>query len=607
MKGSLSKGFKRLALFGALGGIGGTAFGLEFGSMGNVSASIGGAGVALEDSQWGLFYNPGLLAFRGKSRFAYSFGASARQTNLAKIIKLNPNELASFAKSFSNLFGNTAAAGAAPAAAAAAAAAMPNGFILRAADAPQVVMSAGTDLKTQGAFGDFIKRLLGATGTNPTQEELKKFLIELFNLAGVQHNNNDQIDNVITHIKNLPKRDQAKLLDKFKDRAKAANQGDNPLLDLIIDNLDEDNLGPLAEVLKNQNNNIDVKKLLEGLGGLNVDSSRSGSLDDVISSLSELLSALHKNDFSALASEGIIIQLPQKAGGSFAMAALLQGYFNTSASFDKTYNRVIIGSDNSYLEIIPVGGKIKLKSADKAAFDGHSVLSDKAKHQFQVSALGIIELPVGYGREIDLFNNTLALGGALKFMHGIGYRGGIVGNFNSFNQNFPTETTSSSTVGFDLGAVYKVRDMNFGIVVKNINFPSFQISPTEKVRVNPQTRIGFSYKTPSRITYAIDADLYANNTLSLSVKKNQMIGGGVIVDYGFFDFRSGMMFDVINLGWPIMTFGANFLGFLDISTQISTKFNKITGSNSSFIKQVPGIFGYLPDHIGLYAGGGFSW
>lgn len=50
---------------------------LEFGSMGNRSLGMGGAGVALKQSQWGLYYNPALLAASpaNKFRFGYSFGA----------------------------------------------------------------------------------------------------------------------------------------------------------------------------------------------------------------------------------------------------------------------------------------------------------------------------------------------------------------------------------------------------------------------------------------------------------------------------------------------------------------------------------------------------
>ncbi|WP_163556297.1 conjugal transfer protein TraF [Helicobacter suis] len=56
--------------------------GLEFGGMGNTSFGMGGAGVALENSTWGLYYNPALLDIDDRTKFAYSFGVSVAQKNI---------------------------------------------------------------------------------------------------------------------------------------------------------------------------------------------------------------------------------------------------------------------------------------------------------------------------------------------------------------------------------------------------------------------------------------------------------------------------------------------------------------------------------------------
>ncbi|WP_121021911.1 conjugal transfer protein TraF [Helicobacter vulpis] len=55
---------------------------LEFGSMGNTSFAMGGAGVALEDSSWGLYYNPALLDMDARTKFAYSFGVGVSSKNI---------------------------------------------------------------------------------------------------------------------------------------------------------------------------------------------------------------------------------------------------------------------------------------------------------------------------------------------------------------------------------------------------------------------------------------------------------------------------------------------------------------------------------------------
>lgn len=65
-------------------------FGLEFGTMGNVSAGMGGAGVAVKNSPFALYYNPALLSAETKRvRFGYSLGLEAREKNLDKIVDIN--------------------------------------------------------------------------------------------------------------------------------------------------------------------------------------------------------------------------------------------------------------------------------------------------------------------------------------------------------------------------------------------------------------------------------------------------------------------------------------------------------------------------------------
>lgn len=63
-------------------------FAMEFGTMGNVSASMGGAGVALK-SPFALYYNPALIASDSKMRIGYSIGLGLDQSNLDKLTNLD--------------------------------------------------------------------------------------------------------------------------------------------------------------------------------------------------------------------------------------------------------------------------------------------------------------------------------------------------------------------------------------------------------------------------------------------------------------------------------------------------------------------------------------
>ncbi|WP_260320640.1 conjugal transfer protein TraF [Helicobacter gastrocanis] len=62
--------------------------GLEFGEMGNTSFGMGGAGVALENSAWGLYYNPALLDMDecSKAKLGYSFGIGVREKNILPLV-----------------------------------------------------------------------------------------------------------------------------------------------------------------------------------------------------------------------------------------------------------------------------------------------------------------------------------------------------------------------------------------------------------------------------------------------------------------------------------------------------------------------------------------
>ncbi len=58
------------------------SFGLDFGNMGNISLSLGGAGVALQNSPFGAYYNPALISIDNKIRFGYSLGGRYEEKNI---------------------------------------------------------------------------------------------------------------------------------------------------------------------------------------------------------------------------------------------------------------------------------------------------------------------------------------------------------------------------------------------------------------------------------------------------------------------------------------------------------------------------------------------
>lgn len=80
----------------------GLSYGLEFGSMGNTSASIGGAGVAVKDSAWGLYYNPALLGADRRAKFGYSFGLTMKEQNLLQMLELDTENITNMQQSLND-------------------------------------------------------------------------------------------------------------------------------------------------------------------------------------------------------------------------------------------------------------------------------------------------------------------------------------------------------------------------------------------------------------------------------------------------------------------------------------------------------------------------
>lgn len=65
------------------------SLGLDFGNMGNTSIGMGGAGVALQSSAFGAYYNPALISIDNKIRFGYTLGGRYQQKNIDRLIKFD--------------------------------------------------------------------------------------------------------------------------------------------------------------------------------------------------------------------------------------------------------------------------------------------------------------------------------------------------------------------------------------------------------------------------------------------------------------------------------------------------------------------------------------
>jgi hypothetical protein len=281
-----------------------------------------------------------------------------------------------------------------------------------------------------------------------------------------------------------------------------------------------------------------------------------------------------------------------------------------SVKADASRMRLIIdGGNGSYYELTDNGDSFSYKVSNQTDYNNYSLIAaledSSDAHKLIATSFVLTELPIGYARTFYLKNGNLNIGVTGKFMSAISTQSQM--NIKT-NIDFKKELTnfasldnaiSSNNFGIDVGALYEVdfpefRYLTFGLVVKNINSPSFQ-STLSDITIKPQYRAGIGYNS-KRFNLAFDADLTPNDLIAFSNirQQSQMIGGGIAFDLKAIDVRVGAMKDLRQDTGLILTGGLNVLGFLDIALQTSTKFTRV--------ENIP-----IPQYINLRVGGSLSF
>ena len=209
---------------------------------------------------------------------------------------------------------------------------------------------------------------------------------------------------------------------------------------------------------------------------------------------------------------------------------------------------------------------------------------------------------VGYGHTIYTGAGDINIGGAVKFIQAFGYVYSTPLSFSDlkFEQPSINDMTMQQTFGIDVGILYTpsfLRKFNIGLVAKNLNAPTINMKNGADVVLNRQFRAGVSYELLDFLTLAFDADILPNNTLSLTNPKSQMIGGGVLADFKFVDFRLGAMKDLQSKAGEgaILTTGLNLFGFFDVAVEYGL------GQNVT-------LYGFnVSNYMAIKLGGQFSW
>ncbi len=538
---------------------------MEFGTMGNVSASMGGAGVALK-SPFALYYNPALLASDSKMRIGYSIGVGLSQSNLDKLTNLNFVKMVESLTSLGSQMGGGSKAitkttrSAAPA--------MVTGAT------PFAVPLANSGARAASNLTDALKEALqqsGATGSD---------LESLWNSYEQKHQGST---------------DHSKLVENLQSAVNNSNMTQEQ-----------------KDMFNDFAGSVDWSDFEVGNGGkitsMTIKSGSNGALDAAMKDLDTLFEVLKNNNMNVISQSGIVFQLSsetmQESFGSLAV-----GLFNTTQAGvslvgDKSRMRLIFGDTNGYYELITKPGGYTLKEASKDDYDKFSILQSVEKgdaHKVVSSVFNLTEVPVGYAYRFNFDNSELSIGVAGKLMLGASlYHEQFLGTNLQFDTNFASNIQYNTTFGIDLGTYYGYNlsdsgQLGVGFVAKNINTPTFRFDTAPTISIKPQYRAGIAYNG-KRFSLAFDADVLPNEVLTYSQYGlySQMIGGGFKLDCRFVDVRGGIAYDLRRDTGAILTAGVNILGLIDIAAEVGTTWVDYFGTTA-------------PKYANVRVGGSFSW
>ncbi|PAF45616.1 conjugal transfer protein TraF [Helicobacter sp. 11S02629-2] len=576
---------------GVLALVSSSAGALEFGSMGNLSTSMGGAGVALR-SPFGLYYNPALIASGSKSRFGYSFGASIREHNVDKALPILSNM-----DNISNTLGNLASSfGGGNSLSAMANGAGGSGTVASTA----VLAAAAANSPSSGNTNS----TGGASGTNGTPSNLQDIIRNALKAADKNGSTGGSGD---VNGENLQK--------LFEQYQTTHNGNFGPLVEQVVKAAEGANLpSDQKDLITRVANGVDwnnVKFDGNGISTIAIRKGQSPELDNVMKDINTIQDIFKSNNINIRSQNGIALQLTspylKSTFGALAFGVFNDTHGNISIKSDPSRLRLIVGSGDNYSELSTSSSGYTFSKSSENDYNNHSLIASLQNGNSKaVNSLFILtEVPIGYAYSIALPGSNLNVGIALKYMNAYGmYNEGSISDFMGSFQNNVKNMENASSYGIDVGVNYDLNlfsdsALSVGVVAKNINTPKFNFKHATAI-IKPQYRAGIAYNG-DYFSAAFDADLAPNEVYPFAAQNgaslllSQMIGGGAKVGFKYVDIRAGLAYDLRQRGnGVIMTAGLNLFGFLDISAQVGT---------STFEYQ-----GYtIPKYADVRIGGSFSW
>lgn len=268
------------------------------------------------------------------------------------------------------------------------------------------------------------------------------------------------------------------------------------------------------------------------------------------------------------------------------------GAFGTSdtiatAHVSQTHDRLIFDVGGSYSELnedntITPG----LTAADYQNFSIEYAINNGLTNA-DITAIGIVEVPLGYGHKFELSGGNVYVGGALKYMKAYTYTETV--KIDSSDDSTISDKTEydSSDFGLDIGLAYEpnfLKDLTLGLTAKNLNTPKFKLNDTIDIEVEPMIRAGLAYNILDSLQVAVDVDLTKNKTFA-TASESQMLGGGLNYSpNSWFSIRGGLMQNLDSNDDADLIYTAG-LGFglkwfqLDLSGQMSGESETVNGTD----------------------------
>lgn len=583
----------------------GNLIALEFGQIGNTPASVGGAGVAYRKNAWAVYYNPAILGANRQASIAYSFGVGYADSNVLELASIDIKSLQNLSSEIEGLTKN--ANGTQTQTRAATTQNLKARSARNTATQADATTNNTWNFKDLGLLGDVLGQLTNKNG-NGTSEDLKTYLCgkvgsgttkkkarngssdecSLDNIKEKLQGNNEAINKIQKELGEAIN----KTAEKHPDKQTALG-----LLGSIVSNLDPSKIPEVVDSVKG--GSFSVKDILTkvGNGGLSISKSAVPSLEGVF----VIADTIDKNSLNISSNNGIAWHIKgAKNRGAIGMGLLANIYGFAGVELDSARKEIIIktGDNGDYFKVGISGDKITLSSSQKTNFESSSIFSDSANHKLHANGIAITEVPIAYGHTIPLPVGDLHLGATMKYIFAASLDNTQKFNFDKFDINFKVGENLRYTHNFsiDLGALWTMKWLGVGLVAKNLTAPTINTA-NGKYRILPQVRAGFSAEV-WKLTFLADIDLTPNDTLEPG-KKNQMVGGGAILDLRWVDFRFGMMGDMHkNPYGPIFTLGMNIAHFLDFSIQTSAKLVDL-GEYTNGLK--------MPNYFRVNVGGRFQW